>query len=288
MRTRLLLPLLIGIIARADDFSEELNRLSGPGSHSREAAALFVEAELEVQRSNPDYYAAAATFWWHMALAKEATDKLDAGGIPDGKGDPLIRQRAIDLAIEGHRRFPQRVDIALFLALLEIRTDRPDNAVATVRTLLDQAKSTPDNLTWKDNARLPSAPDTFIPDQLTLHTFLLITTRAPRAPDLARELASATIAVYPDHPRAYSALAEIANLQGDREAAFHWLKLGHTKAPSDRYLLDCLIESAHRIRRFGDLPQLYRDLLATDIDEETRKNANKSLDQVNSRLAKGK
>lgn len=292
--TALILLLTLAGRATAADFLDAFEALEKSGDPA--AIEAFLERASVSEAENPEYYATAGNYWWGVAGAVSVTpvpagdyevDPKDfsirdpetgkvVGSITEaGKADPGIRKRALELLVEGARRFPARADIALGLAHVQQEMGMREGFVNTLAALLAEAGKDAASLKWKKDEPLPEPAETFLPETVQTYSAALFNADTPATDALCARLLAAVVKAFPEHPYAYNLQGALADAQGKPDEALRCLEIAHRKDPKDPLILSNLAGARTKAGRTDEAAAAYRAILALDEAEPAAKAAAK-------------
>ena len=281
----------------AADYLGEFERLKGSANDVEIRAFLTKSAETE--QGNPDYYATAGNYWWQLSQSMSITTKptegndlsvrdqksgKEVGSISTlGQTNPEIPKRAVNILLEGVRRFPERADIALGLAHVQQKMGSQSECVQTLINLLAFARKDPESLRLKKNDRLPTEANQFIPEAIQGYSAELYQSESAESDALCARLCDATIEAFPDHPFAYNIKAALASAAGKQDEALGLLKTAHLKAPDDPLILLNLGDAYMKADQHTKAKESYGGVLKIkDIDESLKDQARDAIQNAES------
>ena len=283
-----LFQILLATHTLASDYLREFERLKD--SAKDEEIQNFLNKSAKTEQANPDYYATAGRYWWQLSQSVSITSKpmegheisvrdqksgKEVGSIGTlGQTNPEIPKRAVNILTEGVHRFPERADIVLGLAHVQQKMGSNSECVQTLIKLLAISRKGPASLRWKNNDRLPTEANQFIPEAIQGYSAGLYQAETKESHALCARLCDATIEAFPDHPFAYNIKAAIASAAGDQDQALGLLKTAHLKAPDDALILLNLGDAYMKANQITKAKESYGAVLKLkDIDGSLKEHA---------------
>jgi|GEM_PF-3469714 len=274
-------------LAAASDYLDKFERLKK--ADNGEEMQKFLSGAAESEKANPDYYATAGNYWWQLSQKISITTKpsegddfsvrdqktgKEVGSISSaGQANPEIPKRALNILMEGAKRFPQRADIVLGLASVQHKMRLKKECVDTLLNLLATSKKNPEALRWTKDGHLPSKCQIFIPQAIHHYSANLYNEGNAAADALCAKLCDATIDAFPEHSYAYNIKAAMATARGDKEEALRCLQIASTKAPDDPLILLNLGDAYRGSGNITKAKAAYEKVLKIDKVEDSDKEA---------------
>ena len=286
-------------LASGNEFVDQFKALKKAGDDA--AIIQFLEKAATEEADNPEYYANAGNYWWGAGGAVAVTQlkagdyKLDpqsfaivdpktgkqVGAIGKaGDLDPTLPKKAIEVLSQGAEKFPGRADIALGLAHIQKKLDLKEGYVKTLTALLAQAKKEPDSLEWTLGGKLPSAPETFLPETVQGYSSALFNANTPATDKLCVQLLDSVIDTYPEHPFAYNLKGALADATGKPEEALKMLTLAHEKAPKDSLILANVARAHVKLGQKDKAIATFEKALALEMSPRSRAQAEAELKKL--------
>jgi tetratricopeptide (TPR) repeat protein len=272
-------------------FGEQLAVVIKSGSPTE--IERFLKESYAANQDDPEYFIAAANYWWEMAqrieisaspsekgdfsVAEAGTGK-EVGSISSlGKLHPEIPQKAVDLLSEGFGRNPYRFDVAMGLAYM-LRDRGQFKACADVlKKALRHAVSDPAKIRWRGGT-LPEKPlDRFVPETLQGYTAGFYRLQTKEGDALCRELCEALVSAYPGHPYAYNILAALCSAKEDYKGCVKYLQMALEISPDDTLVVLNLADSYRRMGDKGAAKGYYERVLSSKASAEERAEARRAL-----------
>lgn len=295
LRALIAASLLWPLVAGASDYLSNFNRVKASGD-PKMVEAFLVEAG-KTQGGNADYYATAGNYWWQLAQEMDISKHpagageysvrdhetgAEVGSISTvGKVNPEVPARAVEYLSEGARKFPQRVDLVLGLAHVQMEMGKQKACVDTLLRLLSTARKNPDALCWTRNGRLPTPANFLIPEAIQKYTTGLYHEETVGGDELCIKLCEATIAAYPKHPYAYNVRAAVAAAQGDKDGVVRFLEMASSRAPEDALILMNLGEAYAKLGQPARAKQTFEKVLKLpDAGDDMKDQAHSAIEQI--------
>ena len=276
--------------AHAGDFLKEYE----PIKAKNDAAAVekFLASSYEANKEDPEYFVAAANYWWKNAQQIDISTKPSLPGgisVADPKtgkevgsirtnadSHPELAKKATALLTEAAAKFPARADIAIGLAYMQHQSGSDDDCLQTLNALLDRAADPATKFLWKSSAPLPEPAATLIPEAMQDYASDFYRAQSKEGDARCRALCEHVIRVFPDHPFAYNNLAALSHTQNDEAACLKYLKLANEKDPKDALVLMNLADAQLRSGLKKEARETYQKVLKYG-DNETKADARKAL-----------
>jgi tetratricopeptide (TPR) repeat protein len=287
---RLFAILLLTGAVYAADFTTEFEKVKARKDVA--ATEKFLAEQYETNKTNPEYFIAAANFWWNLGLEVNISTKPAApGGIQIteqgtgkavgsigtlGEANPDIPRKAVKLLTEATQKFPQRADIWMGLAYLQHELKEEDDCLKTLDAFLDQVAEKKLRFTWKKNGPFPQPMERFIPESVQTYSGAFYRAASKDGDLRCRELCEHLIKAFPDHPYAYNNLAALSHAQNDEAASLRYLLLASSKDPKDALVLMNIGDAYSRAGDKAKAREYFEKALKYG-DDETKADAKKSL-----------
>jgi len=277
----------------AKDFATQLKAMQEAGKRSEEIQA-FIEKSADSNRDNPAYYIATANYWWQAAQSLSITDKpaedndlvvadsktgKAVGSISTtGVNNPEIPQKAIDLLVEAHKRFPRRLDIAWGLVDLQFAQKQYKPCLQTCLGIIRIAQSVKNKPFLTANDKPIKEPlDKLIPERLQRTNAAFYRAETKEADECLVILSKAIISAYPKHPYAYNILGAFYGANNDIPKCIEYLAKAHEIVPDDVLIALNLADFLLKNDKKEEARKLYKKVLDGKADDEFKAEAEKAL-----------
>lgn len=273
------------------DFQQQFDSVKEQGDPK--AIQTYLAESYDREKDNPEYFVAAANYWWGLANEiSMTTAPAAAGGISIvdpktgkeagsmatvGSQNPGLPKKAAELLKEGSERFPYRIDIALGYASIQKSQGDFDGCLETLRKMISFCERHPQQLRWKNNRPLPQPANRCVPEAVQGYTSYFYETKSKENSQRCRTLCEIVIKAFPDHPYAYNILAAQSQADGDENACIKYLEIAHTKDPNDAIVLLNLGDAYSRAGNFQKARTSYQSVKNSNGSQELKAEAEAAI-----------
>ncbi len=295
--------LLSGASLAADaKFAEKFAALKT--SAPAEEIQKFLEESYKDEQNNPDYFALASNYWWGLSetlnistkpaeagdfVVASQKDGKAVGSISEtGKVNPELPKRTLALLEEGAQRFPQRMDIVMGLASVQMDLGKGPECFATLDTFLRSAAHDAGAFKWTNDLAPPDSPQKFIPESVYHYVSKFYKSGKPEDEKRCRALSEDLIAAFPEHVYGYNILAALDYRHQDYAACLGHLKIAHEKAADDTLVLMNLAEAYARMKDKAGAITCYREVEKGSAEAGVKADAKKAIAELEGKAGKKK
>ncbi|MBX7245512.1 MAG: hypothetical protein K1X53_08430 [Candidatus Sumerlaeaceae bacterium] len=253
---------------------EQFEALKQEGDTTR--ALAFVEDWLKSSPDDPDVYVTAANYYIDASTRSQMTvntarrGNFDVSVRREGENpqfqlldpktkkvvgsigsetvveDPEIADKALEVLLEAHRRFPHRMDISFGICYHYKEAGDFEHFIQMLDDATSYAVAHPEKLKWMKNAPLSDKPEEFIPRTLHEYCKQFMALQQPEEEEHARRVAEVAVRYYPGHPYAYNDIAGYYSFRKEYKKTLEYLMKAHVVAPKD-VLVICNIGHIHDV-----------------------------------------